>query len=234
MIFQAPLSSTALSIQWYHHYQHPEESLASIPQLTLPLFLLLPFSSQPSPSAGDCQGEASGGVSAAHPGCPTCGRIPHTRTACCVAPCRHTSGWCCGSSSCGTPGSSAGWRLSRRGCTCKDALLYGNESGVTCFPALFTCVFMPSICTHGSGQIPVCVRTCLLRSNVSLKPLPQKLHRCLLVSLWHLTCLFSIRWWWKVFWQTYKSQRHHQDHFALLPHSAVLVVYGEINIKGAL
>lgn len=92
MIFQAPLSSTALLIQWYHHYQHPEESLASIPQLTLPLFLLLLFSSQPSPSAGDCQGEASGGVSAAHPGCPTCGRIPHTRTACCVAPCRHTSG----------------------------------------------------------------------------------------------------------------------------------------------
>lgn len=55
-----------------------------------------------------------------------------------------------------------------------------------------------------SEQLPVCVRTCLLRSKVSLKPLPQKLHRCLFVSLWHLTCLFNIRWYWKVFWQTCK------------------------------
>lgn len=54
--------------------------------------------------------------------------------------------------------------------------------------------------------LPVCVRTCRLRSKVSLKPFPQKLQRCLFVSLWHLTCRFNIRWWWKTFWHTCKQQ----------------------------
>lgn len=54
--------------------------------------------------------------------------------------------------------------------------------------------------------LPVCVRTCRLRSKVSLKPFPQKLQRCLFVSLWHLICRFNIRWWWKTFWHTCKQQ----------------------------
>lgn len=54
-------------------------------------------------------------------------------------------------------------------------------------------------------QLPVWVRTCLFRSKVSLKPFPQKVHKCLLVSLWHLMCLFNIRWWWKLFWQIYRQ-----------------------------
>lgn len=40
---------------------------------------------------------------------------------------------------------------------------------------------------------PVCVRTCLFRSKVSLKPLPQKVHRCLFTWLWHLRCRLSMR-----------------------------------------
>lgn len=40
---------------------------------------------------------------------------------------------------------------------------------------------------------PVCVRTCRLRSKVSLKPFPQKLHRCLFTWLWHLRCRLSMR-----------------------------------------
>lgn len=40
---------------------------------------------------------------------------------------------------------------------------------------------------------PVCVRTCLFRSKVSLKPLPQKVHRCLFTWLWHLRWRLSMR-----------------------------------------
>lgn len=55
------------------------------------------------------------------------------------------------------------------------------------------------------GSPPVWVRTCLLRSNVSLNPFPQKVHGCLLVSLWHLRWRFSMRCNWKVFWHTWHS-----------------------------
>ena len=39
--------------------------------------------------------------------------------------------------------------------------------------------------------LPVWVRVCLFKSKVSLKPLPQKVQRYLLVSLWHFICLFN-------------------------------------------
>lgn len=40
---------------------------------------------------------------------------------------------------------------------------------------------------------PVCVRVCLLRSKVSLKPFPQKVQRYLLMSEWHFMCRLSRR-----------------------------------------
>lgn len=46
---------------------------------------------------------------------------------------------------------------------------------------------------HAAPSSPVCVRTCLFRSKVSLKPLPQKVHRCLFTWLWHLRCRLSMR-----------------------------------------
>lgn len=53
--------------------------------------------------------------------------------------------------------------------------------------------------------LPVCVRTCLLRSKVSLKPFPQKSHKCLFCSLWHFKCRFSMRWNWNTFWHTWQT-----------------------------
>lgn len=43
------------------------------------------------------------------------------------------------------------------------------------------------------SRLPVCVRVCLFKSNVSLKPLPQKVHRYRLTSEWHLRWRFSRR-----------------------------------------
>lgn len=40
---------------------------------------------------------------------------------------------------------------------------------------------------------PVWVRTCRFRSKVSLKPLPQKVHRCRFTWLWHLRWRLSMR-----------------------------------------
>jgi len=51
-------------------------------------------------------------------------------------------------------------------------------------------------------SLPVCVRVCRLRSNVSLKPLPQSVQRYLLMSLWHLTCRLNMRCWGNVLPQT--------------------------------
>lgn len=42
-------------------------------------------------------------------------------------------------------------------------------------------------------DLPVCVLVCRFKSNVSLKPLPQNVHRYRLTSLWHFICLFSRR-----------------------------------------
>lgn len=43
-------------------------------------------------------------------------------------------------------------------------------------------------------NLPVCVRVCLFKSNVSLNPLPQNVQRYRLMSEWHFMCLFSKRW----------------------------------------
>ena len=138
MISLLPLCSTALLIQWYHHYQRPGETLVWIRRP-----LLLPPSSQPFPSAGHCRGEASGGGAAARPEFPPCGHTPRRHTACCVAPCRRTLGWCCGSSSCGTRGSSAGWRPCRRGSTCTGGRLNGSEkSSISIQVPLFLCLWV--------------------------------------------------------------------------------------------
>lgn len=51
----------------------------------------------------------------------------------------------------------------------------------------------PSSRTHPAAVSPVWVRTWRFRSKVSLKPFPQKVHRCLFTWLWHLTCRFSMR-----------------------------------------
>lgn len=116
-------SSTALLIHWKCHFQHSVETLA----LRLKQVFLLLLSSWPSsPSAGDCWDEAIAGAQADHPETLTCGRTPRTRTACCGAPCRRTSGWRCGSSSYGTQVSSAGWRPSHKGYICKDGPLHGG------------------------------------------------------------------------------------------------------------
>lgn len=42
-------------------------------------------------------------------------------------------------------------------------------------------------------DVPVCVLVCRFKSNVSLKPLPQNVHRYRLTSLWHFICLFNKR-----------------------------------------
>jgi len=42
--------------------------------------------------------------------------------------------------------------------------------------------------------VPVCVLVWRFKSNVSLKPLPQNVHRYRLTSLWHFICLFNKRW----------------------------------------
>ena len=42
--------------------------------------------------------------------------------------------------------------------------------------------------TVKSFFLPVCVLVCLFKSNVSLKPFPQKVHRYRLTSLWHFMC----------------------------------------------
>jgi hypothetical protein len=47
--------------------------------------------------------------------------------------------------------------------------------------------------------IPVCVLVCRFKSNVSLKPFPQKVQRYRLTSLWHFMCLFNKRCRLKVF-----------------------------------
>lgn len=41
--------------------------------------------------------------------------------------------------------------------------------------------------------VPVCVLVCRFKSNVSLKPFPQNVHRYRLTSLWHFMCLFNKR-----------------------------------------
>ena len=134
----------------YHRYQRREEIPASI-------LLHLPPSSQPSPSAGGCWGGASAGGWAARPEFPPCGRTPRTRTACCDAPCRRTSGWRCGSSSCGTPASSAGWTPSRRGCTCRDGLLDGTIKKKKPHELVYVCVFTTRVCRRGSSAAYLCV-----------------------------------------------------------------------------
>lgn len=45
----------------------------------------------------------------------------------------------------------------------------------------------------GAASSPVWVRTCLFRSKVSLKPFPQKVHKCLFTWLWHLMWRLSMR-----------------------------------------
>ena len=42
--------------------------------------------------------------------------------------------------------------------------------------------------------IPVWVRVCRFKSKVSLNPLPQKVHKYLLESLWHFMCRFNNLW----------------------------------------
>lgn len=42
-------------------------------------------------------------------------------------------------------------------------------------------------------NVPVCVLVWRLRSNVSLNPFPQNVHKYRLTSLWHFICLFNSR-----------------------------------------
>lgn len=44
---------------------------------------------------------------------------------------------------------------------------------------------------HLYGLTPVCVLVCLLRSNVSLNPLPQNVHKYRFTSEWHFICRFK-------------------------------------------
>lgn len=99
-------SSTSQASQWRRRCRRLVANWVWIHERTLPPGHL-PFCGQPWPWASGCWGGATGGAVAARPAFLTCGRTPRTRTACCVAPCRRTTAWCCGSSSCGTPGSSA-------------------------------------------------------------------------------------------------------------------------------
>lgn len=83
-----------------------------------------------------------------------------------------------------------------------------------------------------SWCIPVWVRTCRLRSKVSLNPFPQKLHRCLLVSLWHFRCLFSMRWYWNVFWHTWHTKLDGAD-VPVAPEFVVVARGGTKGITGS-
>lgn len=46
---------------------------------------------------------------------------------------------------------------------------------------------------HLYGRTPVCVLVCLFKSNVSLNPLPQNVHKYRLISEWHFMCRFKSR-----------------------------------------
>lgn len=57
------------------------------------------------------------------------------------------------------------------------------------------------------SHLPVWVLVCRLRSNVSLNPLPQNVHRYRLTSLWHFMWRLSNRWRLKLFEQRWQANR---------------------------